>query len=410
MRIDLTLSAASQFIYKVLGYVILALLARYLTKAEFGEFLFAASLAGMFVLFTEFGTSNHLIRETGADPDLASLRFSEVFAARLPLLATYLLAVNAFALVFKPDLLVVIAITSVYVGLKDLYRACAAVLLGVGRVGLTIAVYGSGLLLLVGLVLVVIRRDGGLIEVLVAYCVWTAYIVLAGLAVVWRVVGRPSWSRGSRESRSVLRKAFPLFLLAALTLLHFKVDTVMLGFMRSYSEVATYEAAAKLLEASQFLVRPLWMIFLPICAALVGGRQVPRLKALLRKLSFGSAALGLAVAIPVIAAAAWIIPQVFGTGFENSAPILRVLYMSVPALFVATVATFVAVALHLERAGVRIMMFSVVLNIALNAALIPTWGALGAAWTTLVTQTLVAVWMVGLDVRAMGRLEADSAT
>ena len=408
VRGDLALSTAAQVFYKLLGYVLLAVLARYLTKTEFGEFMFAAGLTGVFVLFTEFGTSNYLIRAAGADPAEAPTRFAEVFAARLPLLAIYLLAVNLFALAFKPDVFVVIAITSVYIGMKDLYRACSAVLIGLRRVGLTVLVYGSGLLLLVGLVLVVVARDGGLIEILLAYCVWTAYILVAGLVTVRSILGRLSWGGRVRGMLAVLRRSLPLFVLAALTLLHFKIDTVMLGFLKPYTEVASYEAAAKLLEASQFLVRPLWMIFLPICAGLVASDQIPRLRTLTTKLSLGSAALGVVLAVPVIAAAAWIVPFVFGSGFDDSVPVLRVLYMSVPVLFIGTVATFLAVALHLERLSVRVMLVSVVANVGLNALLIPGYGALGAAWTTLVTQTMVAVWMMALDVRAVVRLGRPS--
>lgn len=404
VRADLALSTGAQVFYKLLGYIVLAVLARYLSKAEFGEFMFAAGLAGVFVLFTEFGTSNYLIRATGTDPDSASDRFAEVFAARLPLMAVYLLALNVFALVFKPDIFVVIAITSAYIGMKDLYGACSAVLLGLGRVATTVAVYGSGLLLLVAMVLAVVFRDGGLIRILVAYCAWTAYILIVGLLAVRRVVGPVAWKRGARDMLAVLRRSFPLFVLAALAFLHFKIDTMMLGFMKPYTEVASYEAAARLLEASQFLVRPLWMIFLPISAALVAGGELNRLKRLLRRLSVGSAALGVALAAPVIAAAAWIIPTVFGTGFDDSVQVLRVLYLSVPALFMGTVGTFVAVALRREQSTVRIMLVSVVANVVLNALLIPSYGALGAAWTTLVTQTMMAVWMIGLDVRALRRL------
>jgi O-antigen/teichoic acid export membrane protein len=46
-RSDLSLSFSAQLMYKLIGYVILAVLARYLTPDEFGQFFYAAAVAGI---------------------------------------------------------------------------------------------------------------------------------------------------------------------------------------------------------------------------------------------------------------------------------------------------------------------------------------------------------------------------
>ncbi|HTC23436.1 MAG TPA: hypothetical protein VK688_03690, partial [Gemmatimonadales bacterium] len=53
---DLSVALGSHLFYKLASYVTLALLTRYLDKAAMGQFFFAATLAGIVVLFTELGT------------------------------------------------------------------------------------------------------------------------------------------------------------------------------------------------------------------------------------------------------------------------------------------------------------------------------------------------------------------
>ena len=53
---DLFLAFSSHFFYKVVGYLVLMILSRYLAKDEMGEFFFAAALATFFVMLTELGT------------------------------------------------------------------------------------------------------------------------------------------------------------------------------------------------------------------------------------------------------------------------------------------------------------------------------------------------------------------
>ncbi|MGH7901531.1 MAG: oligosaccharide flippase family protein, partial [Thermodesulfobacteriota bacterium] len=75
---DLFLAFSSHFFYKIIGYFVLMILTRYLTKDEMGEFFFASALATFFALFTELGMNTHLIREIAKTPENVSHYFSEV--------------------------------------------------------------------------------------------------------------------------------------------------------------------------------------------------------------------------------------------------------------------------------------------------------------------------------------------
>jgi Na+-driven multidrug efflux pump len=72
-------------------------------------------------------------------------------------------------------------------------------------------------------------------------------------------------------------------------------------------------------------------------------------------------------------------------------------------LYVSYVSTFLAQALNLEGRVAGIMVGALVVNVALNALLIPGWGALGAAWTTVIGESLLAVTLLSLVVRSARR-------
>lgn len=409
VRSDLALGFGSQVFYKLVGYLVLAMLARHLSQGDLGRFLYASTLAGVAVLFTELGTSDQLVRAVARDPERAGAWVGRVLSMRGPLLAGYVILLAAGTWLVEPDLAAVVVLAALYVGMKDLYRACSSVLFGSRRVGTTVLLYGGGMALLLLLVFWVVRSDGGLTAVLLAYCGWTAALLSAGLLTVRRQVGGiPLWDEPA-EMGPVVRASLPLFLMTMATLVHFKVDTLMLGFLRSYETVAIYEAGAKLLEASQFLVRPLTIVFYPLCAEMARESEWTGLRRLVGKIAPAAVGLGIALAGGVILLAPWIIPVVFGPGFDGSVPVLRILYFSVPFFFLSSVGSFLAMAIQAEGAAIRILILGVVINVALNALLIPRFGELGAAWTTLCSEAVVASWLLLLALRTLeGRREPRS--
>jgi PST family polysaccharide transporter len=194
--------------------------------------------------------------------------------------------------------------------------------------------------------------------------------------------------------RRVFGESVWLFALSVAGLLHFAADTLMLGYMQPYEQVARYEAAAKLLEASQFMVRPLTLILLPVCAALASREQWDDLRRLMNRMFAGMAALGVAAWGFVAVLALPIVRMVYTSTYDDSAGVLQVLYLSVPGLYTATVAMLLASSTMREKRAVFIMALGVALNVAFNLVAIPRYGALGAAWVTVGSQTLVGGWLI----------------
>jgi O-antigen/teichoic acid export membrane protein len=402
-RRDLLIAFASQFGFKILGFALLALMARALSQADYGKLMFALTLCGVTVLLTDLGASTDLSRRVAAAPAGARRRLEAVLSARLPLVAAYLVLLPAWVAVTKPDALAVVAAIAGYSVCKDVYRTYSSFFLGLHRVGYTVSAFGISLAVLVTAVAVGVMTGAGLAWMTGAH-VLSGTVLLGVAAAIARLrIGPIRLRFGWRRMQRIFRGSVWLFVLSIAGVVHFAADTVMLGYLQPYEQVARYQAAAKLLEASQFAVRPLTLIMLPVCAALAARQQWSDLRRLMHKMFAGMAILGAAAWGFVALLAVPIIRIVYTATYDESAEVLWVLYLSVPGLYTATVAMLLASATMREKRAVLIMAIGVALNVALNLVVIPQYGALGAAWVTVASQTFVGGWLIGDAYRTVAR-------
>jgi O-antigen/teichoic acid export membrane protein len=87
---------------------------------------------------------------------------------------------------------------------------------------------------------------------------------------------------------------------------------------------------------------------------------------------------------------------VFGPKYEDSILVLQILFVYVPIRFIGSVSTILANSIHLEKKIVTITLVSVIINIGLNIIVIPYYGAIGAAFATLVSGTIGTIWSTTL--------------
>jgi polysaccharide transporter, PST family len=406
---DITLVAAGGTFRKLVSYVVIVAIARYLHKDDIGAFFFAASLASVASLFTEFGTTNYLVREIAASPERTSAVIGAVLCVRLPLMIVAGAALFLVAWAFYPEIRTAVALSILYLFLESLAFSFSAVFTALRRIRQRVITDVASRIVLVAAIFLAIWLDAGLPAVLMAFVI--ANLVLAVSCLWWlRTDSGPISLRWQvAEARNVLGRSAPFFLLIVLSVLHFKADTVMLGFLTSLETVATYEVAYRCLEVSRVAIRPLGTIFLPICVGLIARNAWPEYRGLVKRLLAAAILLGAVVGGVVASFSEPIIHLVFGADYDRSAPILRVLFYTVPALYLAFVGSVLANTLHLEKRMVYVMAFCLLTNVATNFYAIPRWGGVGAAWTTFATESLLAAWVLLMVLGELRRSRTSGA-
>jgi len=393
-RRDLALSLGSQLGFKLLGFLILALLARHLAQEDFGRLSLALALCTLCVLFTDLGYNNELIRQIAREPHTQAERLGRVLSTRIPLLLAFLVFVNIAVYLSKPELLLITLGISASVGCKDLYRSVAAVFVARRKIDRNILSFGSGLVVILLSVFVVQQIGAGVNVVVLAYVAGSLTTLLLAVWQYRRNYDAVKLSFSFNEFQWHVFSCFPLFALTAMNYAHFSIDSIALGYLRPYKEVALFAASAQLLEASQFAIRPFTLIMYPICAMLCMQSRWQQLTSSLVRLYLAAIAMGIGAGLFVMVYADLIIEIVFSSLYADSAQILRLLYLSVPGLFVTAVGVFVASALHREHQACIAIGTGLGVKVLLYIAVVPKSGSVGVAWLNLVTQSLIGSWLM----------------
>jgi O-antigen/teichoic acid export membrane protein len=391
---DLLLALIGNVIHKLLGFVIIAILARYIAKSDMGEFFFAISVATVVAMLTELGTSRYLVRAISEDAQNAAQSLESVIFLRLPLItvALLLMAISVWAIEFvSPKIFL---LTSAYVLLNDFYYAFGATLVACRALFLRVLTILIGPGILVLFVFAGSELGWSFDRILVAHVVSSVVMVTMAALITRRIIGPLPRVLKIGAVRKLVAASLPFFMLGILALAHARLDEVMLAALKTYEDVANYSASYKLLEVSQFVIRPLTMVLFPVLVAAAARRSWPEYRKKALHLVLGAATVGLALSVIVVPGAYLIVPVIFGPDYQSSVPITRILFLAAPALFAGQAAVLLALALHLDRKAIIITACGLIGNGLLNLAVIPRWGAVGAAWTTLVSETLVAVILV----------------
>ncbi len=237
---------------------------------------------------------------------------------------------------------------------------------------------------------------------------------VCGALVAWSWAARRGWLRDLRLwdgafARTLLRESLPLFLAHSGTLLLLKLDQMMVFKIAGKSEAGIYAAATRLSEVV-YAVGPMLIIaFLPRLSE-SHARDCKRYEHQ-RGVLFG---------VMTCAAYAsilgwWLLGReithlLYGPAFAAASGIIMVHCLAALPFLHGELRNSLLVVERKSYAGAQTALAGVLINIGLNLILIPRHGALGAAWATVITYTLV--WFGGSLVvpalRGIGRQQLRS--
>ncbi|NJE49561.1 flippase [Thermococcus sp. 9N3] len=189
---------------------------------------------------------------------------------------------------------------------------------------------------------------------------------------------------------SLLKKSYPFWFIGLFTMIYYRTDTVMLSLMRGDYETGIYRAAFTLIEVSLFIPNIVVATTMPSMARL-WNEDKKTLEVLFRKSFQMLLALGIAGTGGYYIFARLGILIVFGNKFLPSVPILRILAIAIPFMFLNSLMGSYMNATGRELMFTKITGFTALLNVVLNYVLISHYGAIGAAMATVVSQGTASV-------------------
>src|SRR6266446_680136 len=375
---------------KATPLVVFPFMVRALGPASYGKIGFATAVAGFFGLMASPGFSTYALREAAKDEGRVHFLVRHVLGARVTFAVVSYALLIVFALTFAPRdfttrLLIVLS------GLVFLVNSVDAqwVFMARSRMWMVTLRGTVGQLIYGGLILALIRRPTD------AWVVPVASVVslLAGTLLIWlpaRREYRIPWPVISPEIwRSFLPICLIMGLASMMSMIYDQIDTVMLRYMRSETEVGLYVASYRMMLIAMSFTPILGQVFFPLLSETTGQDHENEQ----RYLGWlGQASLGLALPIATggFILATPLTRFVLGTQYTGTATLFRWLMLTIIAGPLASYFGSQLIPMARERKYLVAVVAGALVNVILNLFLIPRYGAIAAAFTTAISQAAVA--------------------
>lgn len=404
-------STGSQFVGKILSTAIalvtFATLYRALGVEGIGKYTTVFAYVGFFSVFADFGLQWFLIRELSVNPKEKNKIFQNVLALR-SIVAFVVLAI-AFAVVwlfhYPVDVKLAVGLISLGWFFSLINSTFVGVYLNNYRMDIATASDVVGRAVTMSLVIILARNGYGFFYLMSAY--------LAGNLlnlVISRIFVAPYIKVGYKFDlkywRYTLSQAFAIGIVLVFGFVYYKIDSLMLSFMKDMTDVGIYGSAYKLLEVLVTIPIMFLGASFPLITKYIAEKDARVYHAFQKQFDFL-----MLIAIPLVAGTLVLADKIIlfvagNRGQEfigaatvyfagrpiNSAVVLRILIFAVGLHFLSSLYNYMIISLGKQKSMIWPTILFAIFNVVVNLILIPRFSYLGAAVSTVVTEIIVFVF------------------
>ncbi len=212
------------------------------------------------------------------------------------------------------------------------------------------------------------------------------------------------WCFNLKIAKNLLCRSWPLIFNSLNAMMYTRVDQIMLSHFGTFSEVGTYSAASRIMEICMIFPMALGASFLPsiINSSL---KTKTHYRLCVEKYFAVNVASAYLIMFFMAFLSAPVIRFLFGTAFESSAGVLKILSIGILFKYLIAARGHIFVAEDLLKLSMVSSSFGVLVNVAANFVLIPKFGIHGAAYATILSlsSTLFAVFLYPSSYSWIGR-------
>lgn len=383
--------AFDKMIRLCVGVILVAWVARYLEPKQFGLLNFATAFVGLFSAIAPLGLKSIVVRDIVVDPSCREETLGT--AAVLQFLAGLFIFGGIVGAIFwfRPDepvvkLLVAILGSTVLLRFSDvaLYWFESQVLSKY-----VLWVQNGCFLIFAAIKVWLIMSEADLLAF-----AWATTLEVLIVALLLLVVLSSHGLKLQRlrfsllRARTLLLDSWPLLLGAIAVTAQLKIDQIMLSKMMTDEAVGIYSVAVRMSELWYFIPMIIVASVFPAIleAKKRGGEQyLRRLQALYSLMTL----LSFAISVPMTFISTHIVVALFGLAYFESGQVLAIHIWTSIFVFMGVASNQWFAAENRQILGFQRAVLGAIINIALNYALIPEYGVIGAAFATLLAQISV---------------------
>jgi O-antigen/teichoic acid export membrane protein len=391
---------------KIASIALYIVMARQLGDSGFGVFTFGMAFVTLVTMLANMGQQLILTREVARD----HRRFDEYFVNTLSLqlalsVPALALAMGLHALVgFESETRTVVLLLGIAVVAEALMTTCFAVFQAYERLGFIPVVLISQRWGTAAIGITALALGAGVVTVSAIYLGGAIAALLLALYYVVTRIARPRFVVQVGRWLPLMRVALPVGIAGLFAAILFRIDVAMLGAYESDAVVGQYGAAYRLLESTLFISWSIGAGVYPVLSRLSRTTETSIGSIFQAALKLGLA-LTLPLAVGAVVLADPLMELLYGPEFRDGASALMLLAPTVVLYPLTYIAAYVLIAQDRQSVLAWVYAAAMVLNIALNAILIPRYSLDGPAFATSVCEALTGALMLAFALRVSGALD-----
>jgi O-antigen/teichoic acid export membrane protein len=375
---------STRIITMVIGFLVVAIVARYLGPTNYGTLSYAFSFVGLFSFLASIGIDNVLYRDLVKYPEreneflgtaislkiIASITtvgiiIGTLFFIQEDTISTGLVVITSIAYLFQSLNLINYSFQArVQAKFPAIISVVVVIILSLMKIA--VVYYGKGLYYFAAI-----------------YALEPLLYGAFFLAIYKSYYGDPlKWSFNKVIAISMLRESFPLMLSSVFIIIYSRIDQIMIKHMIDVTSVGLYDAAVRLSEVWYFLPG---IIVSSVYPSIVNAHTTNH-KIYAKRLIYLTVLLvGISCGVGLIVTlfAQQIMLIVFGQQFITGYHVLQFYVWSGVGISIGTVLSQYLITEKLASKLLYISIIGMVLNVVLNIILIPRYGISGSAFATL---------------------------
>ena len=406
----------AQMTGKVIGIAIslatIATLFRYLGVEGVGKYTTVFAFVAFFAVFADFGIQWTLVRELTIRKDKDKV-FRNIFTLRL--LVALSVHLVSFLLVWLFDYPIDVKLGVGIVSLAWFFTTMNTAFIGVFqtnyRMDIPVLTDVLSRIIIYFLILLATTYNFSFVLVLCSYIFGNIASFFANMFFARHYV-KLGFGGDFSYWPTLLRQALPIGIVLIFHFIYFKIDSLMLSWMKDMVDVGIYGTSYKLLEVLETVPVMFLGAAFPLITKYVVKKDV-RLKPAFQKQFDFLALVGFPIIVGTYVLARPIIDLIGGRSGEFSSTatvyilgrpatsviVLQILIFAIALNFFYNLYSYLIVSLGKQKNMVWPSIGFAVLNILLNIILIPRWSYVGSAFATFLTETVVLIVVIRITER-----------
>ena len=387
-----------RFVGTVFGVLTIAVMTRALGAEGYGHFTLAFTFLAVAGAIVDFGftlTTTQMISEEGADESrIVSSAMTVRIVSGIVLFGLAAL-VGAF-MPYDPIVRATIAVGAFsffFMTLSQMFIGVFQKHLSMWRPATSEAV-SRGIILI--LIVVLATTQVSVPHMMGAFAVGNALMALINILFA-RSFTPIHFTWHHKTIVTFISRSWPIAATIFFNLLYLKGDIVFMSFYRSSEEIGLYGAAYKVLDVISVVPTMFMGLILPMLVLAWTTKRRQELHALLQQAFDLFAIISLPILGGTFIVAGPLMALAAGEEFRASGPYLMLLMLANTFVFFGILFSHAVVAINKQRAIIPAFVITAIVAVVLYLATIPSYGALGAAWTTIVSEAMImclTFWMV----------------